>query len=64
MKGEMVQEGRIPLSSGEESAVETLIAGSGDQAVSFTREGDGLVVHVGDDTYDVDDAGTTTKAGA
>jgi hypothetical protein len=61
MEEEMVQEGRIPLSAGEETAVDYLIGDSGDKSVSFTREGDGLIVSVGDDTYDVDAAGTITK---
>jgi hypothetical protein len=57
----MVQEGRIPLTPEEDAAVNTLVAESGGKPVSFTREGDGLLVQVGDDTYDVDTAGATTK---
>jgi hypothetical protein len=57
----MLQEGRIPLTPEEDAAVETLIAESGGKSVSFTREGDGLIVHVGDDTYNVDTAGVTAK---
>jgi hypothetical protein len=57
----MLQEGRIPLTPEEDAAVETLIAESGGKSVSFTREGDGLIVHVGDDTYGVDAAGVTAK---
>jgi hypothetical protein len=57
----ILQEGRIPLTPEEDAAINTLIAETGGKSVSFTRESDGLIVHVGDDTYDVDAAGATTK---
>ncbi len=55
--GEMLQEGRMPLTEAESAAVEEL----GDGVVGFTREGDLLIVTVGQDEYEVADDGTTKK---
>ncbi len=54
---EMLQEGRMPLTEAESAAVEQF----GDGVVGFTREGDLLIVTVGQDEYEVADDGTTKK---
>jgi hypothetical protein len=56
-----LNEGRIPLSPGETEAVDGLIASNGDAPISFTREGDQLVVYVGDETWDVPSSGTAIR---
>jgi len=61
----MLREGRLPLSPAEHEAAETLIAKNPDEPVSMTRRDLGetgpLLVHVGDSTYVVDEAGRTRK---
>jgi hypothetical protein len=56
-----LEEGRMPLTAGETAAVDGLIASSGGAPVSFTREGEQLVVYVGDETWDVPSSGTAIR---
>jgi hypothetical protein len=51
----------MPLTAGETAAVDGLIASSGGAPVSFTREGEQLVVYVGDETWDVPSSGTAIR---
>jgi hypothetical protein len=56
-----LQEGRMPLTAGETAAVDGLIVSNADAPVSFTREGEQLVVYVGDETWDVPSSGTAIR---
>lgn len=61
----MLIPGRIPLNAAEHDAVETLIAKNPDKPLSITRRDPGetgpLLVHVGDDTYTVNEQGRARK---
>ncbi len=59
----MLSAGRIPLTAAEHAAIDKLLAKHGDG--SLTRRDPGetgpVLVHIGDDTWKVDEDGTTTK---
>ena len=61
----MLREGRLPLLAAEHAAVDALIAKYPDEAVSLTRRDPGetgpLLVHVGGDTYEIDETGHRRK---
>jgi hypothetical protein len=61
----MLQEGRLPLTEAEHSAVDKLADQNPDAAISVTRRDPGetgpLFVHVGATTYQVDEAGHRKK---
>lgn len=60
----MLREGRIPLNEHEGAAIDKLVEQHGD--LSFTRRDPGetgpLLVHIGDDIYEVDENGDMTAA--
>lgn len=62
----MLRPGRIPLTPAEHDAVDDLIGRHAGAAVSLTRRDPGesgpLLVHVGDETYLVDEQGCATRA--
>lgn len=61
----MLNEGRIPLTDAEHAAVNQLLAKHPEIAVSLTRRDPGetgpVLVHVGDDSYQVSAAGRIKK---
>lgn len=61
----MLSAGRLPLTEAESDAVDVLRAQNPEAAVSFTRrnpdETGPLLVHVGDDTYEIDGNGKAEK---
>jgi hypothetical protein len=63
--GGHLYEGRIPMTELEHDSVDKLVAANSGQSVSLTRRDPGdtgpVLVHVGDDTYQIDDNGRTRK---
>jgi hypothetical protein len=61
----MLEHGRIPHTDAEGAAITKLIAKHPAEPVSLTRRDPGetgpLLVHVGDDTYEVSGAGRSRK---
>ncbi len=62
---EMLREGRIGLNDAEHAALDKLRGENEDAEISVTRKDTGetgpLLVHVGDDTYEVADDGKRKK---
>ena len=62
----MLQPGRLPLNAAEHAAVDSLLEQHPGQPISLTRRDPGetgpLLVHVGDDTYQLDKRGRRRKA--
>lgn len=61
----MLQPGRIPHDEAEGAALDKLLEQNPDAAISLTRRDPGetgpLLVHVGDVTYEIDEAGHRRK---
>jgi hypothetical protein len=61
----MLEEGTLPTVAAEQDAIEKLRSENPNAAISFTRRDAGdsgpLLVHVGDDTYEVADDGKRKK---